>query len=500
MIVSGYEIHHRPHGDHVTVGRLANDRPLDHRLGRENADFGRVDDRHGQDRPEPAGVVDGEGAALNVVEPKLVRPSSSRQILDGAVDAVDRELIGVVDDGHDQPGALRSVDGDGDADVDAPLPQQTLIGVVGVEVGVAMERLDHGLDDERQEAQPDTLASLVRVGLGAAEIDDGCHVGFERAVGDRDGGGAGHLGGNPAAHLVVGDEDLILPRLPDDGRRRRGRRGGRCQARRMARDPKRGCLRDRPRDGRLIGGSGGSTPRGRAAPLHVRHHVLTRDPPSVARADDLDRGEAVLAHQHPHGRGHARVGIAEGHHRHQLGLGLDRDRPRSGGSGGSGNGRSLGSRRLRGGRARSTPRGPRQLLDDRDLRVERHRLPLGHQDLAQDSRERRRDLGVDLVGDHLEQRLVHRHGVAGLLEPFPDRPLGHALSELWHRHLGHGTLLLRAHNPGPLVTACLSNRHAKGSVADLMGDRLFAPAIGAHCGLQAECRTRYPGVDDSLQT
>ena len=55
----------------------------------------------------------------------------------------------------------------------------------------------------------------------------------------------------------------------------------------------------------------------------------------------------------------------------------------------------------------------------------------------EDALERRRDLGVDLVGDDLDQRLVLVDVVARLLQPLPDRPLGDALAELGHRHLGH---------------------------------------------------------------
>ncbi len=51
--------------------------------------------------------------------------------------------------------------------------------------------------------------------------------------------------------------------------------------------------------------------------------------------------------------------------------------------------------------------------------------------------ERGRDLGVDLVGDDLEQGFVLVDMIAGLLEPLADRPLGDALAELGHRHLRH---------------------------------------------------------------
>jgi hypothetical protein len=83
--------------------------------------------------------------------------------------------------------------------------------------------------------------------------------------------------------------------------------------------------------------------------------------------------------------------------------------------------------------------GAATFFDLRYLGRVRNRLPFLDQDLAQDSFERGRDLGVDLVGDDLEERLVLGHAVAGLLEPLAYRPLGYALAELRHCHLGHET-------------------------------------------------------------
>jgi hypothetical protein len=50
-----------------------------------------------------------------------------------------------------------------------------------------------------------------------------------------------------------------------------------------------------------------------------------------------------------------------------------------------------------------------------------HRLPRRDEDLQEDAVVRTRDLGVDLVRGHLEQRVVERDGVADLLEPGADR-------------------------------------------------------------------------------
>ena len=155
------------------------------------------------------------------------------------------------------------VDGDGDADVDPPLPQQAFLGVVGVEVGVAVEGLDHGLDHERQEAQPDSLARLVGLGLlaRAASPRPSCRPRTccgppewrrRGSSGRRSRGASGCAGPGPR---------------PGRGPRRR-RRTARDEGAAGARpgewlgDSQHGCLRDGRRDGGLAGRSGGSTPRG----------------------------------------------------------------------------------------------------------------------------------------------------------------------------------------------------------------------------------------------
>ncbi len=153
--------------DVAVVGR-DHDRALGDRLHRDDADLGHVDDRHHQVGAEAPGVVDGERAAAEVVEPELVRPGPGRDVEDRGVEAVDRELVRVPDHRHDQA----VVDRDRHADVDPALGQQALVGPVGVERRVALERLDAGLDHERDVAQRDAFLGLV-VPLGAlAERDE----------------------------------------------------------------------------------------------------------------------------------------------------------------------------------------------------------------------------------------------------------------------------------------------------------------------------------------
>jgi hypothetical protein len=208
------------------------------------------------------------------------------------------------------------------------------------------------------------------------------------------------------------------------------------------------------------GGLGWGRAGAGAQRLHVGEHILAGDAPAAAGTDDLGGLQAVLPEETANGRGHPRVGIARGGSRDARGgSGCCRGSRcgRRGSRCSSGGGRRLGGHRgrrrlargldaggaLGRGVARRLERdglgaGPLVLgRDDRDLGVVGDCRALLREDLREDARVRRRDLGVDLVGDDLEEGLELRHRVARLLEPATDRPLGHALAELGHRHLGH---------------------------------------------------------------
>src|SRR5438309_948063 len=80
-------------------------------------------------------------------------------------------------------------------------------------------------------------------------------------------------------------------------------------------------------------------------------------------------------------------------------------------------------------------RGCRGRLDLRDDRADTDRLTLGDGDLDELALERRGDLGVDLVGHDLDDRLVALDEVPLVLEPFVDRSLGHGFAQLRHLDL-----------------------------------------------------------------
>src|SRR6478672_3029991 len=116
-VVDGEDhVHHRADRDDVTVRGFEDDGALGDRLHRQDRDLGNVDDRHRQVGPEPAGVVDGEGAAALVLETDLAGPRATRDLRDGTVQPADRELVDIAHDRNDQP----VVDGDRDAHVHAP--------------------------------------------------------------------------------------------------------------------------------------------------------------------------------------------------------------------------------------------------------------------------------------------------------------------------------------------------------------------------------------------
>ncbi len=81
-------------------------------------------------------------------------------------------------------------------------------------------------------------------------------------------------------------------------------------------------------------------------------------------------------------------------------------------------------------------RGPAAAPDHRQLGADLDGLVLADEDLGQRAGHGRRDLGVDLVGRDLEQRLVDLDLLTLLLEPAGDRALGDALAQGRHGHRG----------------------------------------------------------------
>ena len=78
--------------------------------------------------------------------------------------------------------------------------------------------------------------------------------------------------------------------------------------------------------------------------------------------------------------------------------------------------------------------GGGRVADHREVGADRHGVVLLDEDLLQRPCHRGRDLGVDLVGRDLEQRLVDLHAVAHTLQPPRHGSLGDGLAERRHLH------------------------------------------------------------------
>src|SRR3954447_5054913 len=175
-------VHHWLDTDQVATRRLHYDGPLHDRLHRQDADLRCVDDRLRDDRSRPARVIERERATLYVIERELVAARPISKVAQRPVQAVDREPVCVLDDGHDEP----VLDRDRDAQVDLLATHVAFVVVRGVEVGVALERLDCRLGHERIVRQADAFLRLVLTLVALAQGDDAAHVHFDDGVRDRD--------------------------------------------------------------------------------------------------------------------------------------------------------------------------------------------------------------------------------------------------------------------------------------------------------------------------
>ena len=89
--------------------------------------------------------------------------------------------------------------------------------------------------------------------------------------------------------------------------------------------------------------------------------------------------------------------------------------------------------------------------------------PSGNLDLGEHAGDGRGNLGVDLVGRDLEDRLVALNGVADLLQPLGDGALGDGLAHLRHQDFGAGAGRVAA-EALPCVAAGASTAAGSGAV------------------------------------
>ena len=117
---------------------------------------------------------------------------------------------------------------------------------------------------------------------------------------------------------------------------------------------------------------------------------------------------------------------------------------------------------------------PKQRADGDGLAV------LGR-DLAEHTGGRRRHFDGDLVGLELDQRLVHRDGVAGFLEPAADGCFRHGLAERRNTNFSHGIFPLCVMTGlVPAIHASKQSRtKGRGCPEHLGRRRRFAPLTRA---------------------
>ena len=376
-------------------------------------------------RAERPGVGDGERAAADVVETQPLVAGPVGHVADPAGHAPQVELLGVVHDRDDEPFV---VEVDGDPQVDVVVDDQRVVAHRGVEVGEVGQGLDRGPGGEGQVGEAEPLLGPEAIAVGPTDLLDPLVVDLldHQRVG-RGGLGPDHVLGGAAPDVGEGD-DLVPVGEPGAPDRRRGRTGRRTGAGRRTR-PR--CSAPGPARRRVRPG------RDRPAMTASTSLRVIRPPSPVPVT--VSRVDAVLVEQLAH---HRRE------HQAVSGLGRRRGRPVLGG----GRGRRVpvcsdaGSRRRgRGGSpapagwpaavaagaagaggsarpepaglagaaaARALPLAEALVADDRQRDADVDGVALLHQDGGQHPLGRRRHLRVDLVGRHLEQRLVPGHLVA----------------------------------------------------------------------------------------
>ena len=85
-------------------------------------------------------------------------------------------------------------------------------------------------------------------------------------------------------------------------------------------------------------------------------------------------------------------------------------------------------------------RGAGTFLDLAKQRADGDRVAVLHRYIGEHTGGRRRHFQCDLVGFKFDQRLVHCHRVARLLEPFADGRFGHRFAEGGHANVSHEIL------------------------------------------------------------
>ena len=188
MVEAQRQVRHRPDGDRV----VDDDGPLLDRADAEDRHLRLVDDRHAELRAELARVRDGERPAVHLLGLELLRARALGDVGDGAAQAEQVLLVGVLDHRDDQPALERHRD----AEVHVLLVDDVVAVERRVDDRMPPHRVDHRLGDERHVRQLGAEPLVFRLLLLAdpsngreVDVKDGVHV----------------RRGAPAQHHVLGD-------------------------------------------------------------------------------------------------------------------------------------------------------------------------------------------------------------------------------------------------------------------------------------------------------
>src|SRR2546426_617662 len=226
-VIVGHRYH--AHGaDRDRVGAVRQRHHLGALLDRADAEdrhLGLVDDRCARVRPEHARVRDREGAALDLVGRELLGPRALPQVVDRARQTAERQLVGALHDGHDEPPIERYRD----PDVHIATVDDVVARDRGVHHRMFPQILGTRLRDEREVREIHAALGGGRLVL-AAELGHTAVVDLEEAR---------HVRRRTARHdhVIRGDladlrkrlDPVTGPGLDDgvhDGARRRKRGGG----------------------------------------------------------------------------------------------------------------------------------------------------------------------------------------------------------------------------------------------------------------------------------
>ena len=115
-------------------------------------------------RAEDAAVGDGERAAAQILEGQLAVAGLGGEVGYAAFDLGEVLVVGVADDGHDEPLVRR----DGHADVVVLLEDELAVLQLGVDLGEGLERAYGRLGEEAHEAEAGAGPLLERPPCGAS--------------------------------------------------------------------------------------------------------------------------------------------------------------------------------------------------------------------------------------------------------------------------------------------------------------------------------------------